>query len=353
MMKAMNALLRLTATAGLLAVTGSAAYAQQVQLTIKDGRVTLKTENATVRQILDEWTRVGGTKIVNADKAAGQPVSLTLVDVPEREALDTVMRQAAGYAVVERTTEAPNASVFDRILVMARTTPVTQTASTAASASASTATYTPPAEPAAAEEQVAQADEPPQPAAPVVNPYAPGGGQGAPGVGPNGGVANGAANGANVNAAAGSTVNVNPPVKFDYTNPQAYFDQQRRAQQAAAQAAGQTGQPGQVNQAQPQFINPYPGSNVAPIAVGGSGGGTTQPQQPSNVPTFGTGTTNQPGVAPTPQPQQPPPNQGGNFNPYNMSGYQPPANAGQAPPTTPVEPDRSKYANPYQPTRTP
>ena len=36
-----------------------------------------------------------------------------------------------------------------------------------------------------------------------------------------------------------------------------------------------------------------------------------------------------------------------------MSGYQPPANAGQAPPATPVEPDRSKYANPYVPTRTP
>ena len=30
-----------------------------------------------------------------------------------------------------------------------------------------------------------------------------------------------------------------------------------------------------------------------------------------------------------------------------------PANAGQAPPATPVEPDRSKYANPYVPTRTP
>jgi hypothetical protein len=348
-----NKPLTAAALAALLFVgSAGSAFAQQVQLTIKDGRVTLKAENATVRQILDEWTRVGQTRIVNADKAAGQPVTLTLVDVPEREALDTVMRQAAGYAVVERTSDVPNASMFDRILVMARVTPVTQTASGSNGASgASSATYTPPAEPAApAEEQVAMAEEqPPQPAAPVVNPYAPGGGQGAPGaVGPNG-----AANGANANAAGGSTVNVNPPVKFDYTNPQAYFEQQRRAQQAAAQAAGQTGQPGQVNQPQQQFINPYPGSNVAPIAVGGSGGGTAQPQQPSNVPTFGSGTTNQPGAAPAPQPAQPPANQGGNFNPYNMSGYTPPANSGQAPPATPVEPDRSKYANPYVPTRTP
>jgi len=343
-MKAMNAFFRVGVAAGLLAVTSSAAFAQQVQLTIKDGRVTLKTENATVRQILDEWTRVGQTKIVNADKVTGQPLSLTLIDVPEREALDTVMRQAAGYAVVERASDGQNASTFDRILVMARTTPVTAPAAgAAASASASIATYTPP-EPVAPDDQVALAEEPPPPAAPVVNPYAPGGGAGQPGApGTNG------ANG-NVNAAAGNTVGVNPPVKFDYTNPQAYFEQQRRQQQAAQQAAPQTGQPGQVNQAPQQFINPYPGSNVAPIAVGG---GNTQPAQPSNVPTFGGGTTTAPGQAPAPQPTQPPAGTGSNFNPYNMSGYQPPANAGQAPPTTPVEPDRSKYANPYVPTRTP
>jgi hypothetical protein len=350
-MKAMNALFRFSAAAGLVALTSSAAFAQQVQLTIKDGRVTLKTENATVRQILDEWTRIGQTKIVNADKVTGTPLTLTLIDVPEREALDVVMRQAAGYAVVERNGDAPNSSMFDRILVMARTTPVTQVASSGAGSSASSAnvaTYTPPAEPA--EEQVAMAEEPPSPQAPVVNPYQPNGGQGAPGaVGPNG-MANGA--NASVNGGAGGTVGVNPPAKFDYTNPQAYFEQQRRAQQAAAQAAGQTGQPGQVNPQPQQFINPYPGSNVAPIAVGGSG--AAQPSQPSNVPTFGGGTTSAPGAAPAPQPAaQPPSGTGNNFNPYNMSGYTPPANAGQAPPATPVEPDRSKYANPYQPTRTP
>jgi hypothetical protein len=354
-MKAMNAFFRLSAAAGLVALTGSAAFAQQVQLTIKDGRVTLKAENASVRQILDEWTRVGQTRIVNAEKVTGPPLTITLVDVPERDALDTVMRQAAGYAVVERTADVPNASMFDRILVMGRTTPVTQTASAGSggSSSGSAATYTPPEPAAPADEQIAMADEPPQPAAPVVNPYG-GNGGGAPGaVGPNGMANNGAngANGANANGAPGATVGVNPPVKFDYTNPQAYFEQQRRAQQAAAQATGQTGQPGQVNQTQPQFINPYPGSNASPIAVGG--GGTAQPQQPSSVPTIGTGTTSAPGVASAPQPAQPPANQGGNFNPYNMSGYQPPANTGQAPPATPVEPDRSKYANPYVPTRTP
>jgi hypothetical protein len=348
-MKAMNAFFRVSAAAGFLAVTSSAAFAQQVQLTIKDGRVTLKTENATVRQILDEWTRVGQTKIVNGDKVTGQPLTLSLIDVPEREALDTVMRQAAGYAVVERASEAPNASTFDRILVMARTTPVTQVASTAGSSSpgANAAAYAPPPEPVAPEDQVALAEEPPQPAAPVVNPYA---GPGAPGaVGPNGMAngANGAAAGAN-----GATVGA-APVKFDYTNPQAYFDQQRRAQAAAAQAAGQTGQPGQVDPQPQQFINPYPGSNVAPIAVGGTGS-AAQPQQPSNVPTFGSGTTtNAPGAAPQPQATPPPAGTGSNFNPYNMSGYVPPANSGQAPPATPVEPDRSKYANPYQPTRTP
>src|SRR5690349_4809028 len=182
-----NKPLSAAALALLLAGSVSPAFAQQVQLTIKDGRVTLKTENATVRQILDEWTRVGQTRIVNADKVTGTPLTLTLIDVPEAEALDTVMRQAAGYAVVERTKDVPNSSRFDRILVMARTTPVSQPAAGAASASSSTvATYTPPEPVAPAEEQLVMNDEPPQPAAPVVNPYQPNGGNagqpGAPGM---------------------------------------------------------------------------------------------------------------------------------------------------------------------------
>lgn len=332
----------LTLAAWLAAGAFSVASAQTVSLSIKDGRVTLKSENATVRQILDEWARVGQAKVVNAEKVTGPPMSLTLVDVPEREALDTVLRQAAGYAVVERqAAAATNVSVFDKILVMGRTTPVQQ--NTSASASPGPQTYTPDA----GDEPIVADNEPPQPQAPVVNPYNTGGTPGAAGA--NGTNANNAYPGMNSGGGAGSTVNVRPPeTRFDYTNPQAYFDQQRRNQQAAQQQSTTTSQPGIAPAPQPQLFNPYPGSNASPIAV--QPPQSSQPTVPTATPTAGN-TSSQPGIAP--QPTTPPAGTGGNFNPYNMNPYQMPPNAGSAPPTTPVEPDRAKYANPYVPTKPP
>ena len=50
------------AAALLLAVSTASA---DVQLTMQNGRVSLVATDATVRQILTEWARVGHTKIVN------------------------------------------------------------------------------------------------------------------------------------------------------------------------------------------------------------------------------------------------------------------------------------------------
>ena len=41
-----------------------------------------------LRQILEEWARLGQTTIVNGDKLTGPPMTLQLVDRPEREVLD-------------------------------------------------------------------------------------------------------------------------------------------------------------------------------------------------------------------------------------------------------------------------
>ena len=41
-----------------------------------------------------EWAKVGETKVVNAEMPGG-PVTLELVDVPEKEALDILLRTAA------------------------------------------------------------------------------------------------------------------------------------------------------------------------------------------------------------------------------------------------------------------
>ena len=63
------------------------------------GKVDLAAENATVRAILTEWARVGGTRIVNAERLAGPPVTVEFKDAYEQQALDALLRGVAGYIV--------------------------------------------------------------------------------------------------------------------------------------------------------------------------------------------------------------------------------------------------------------
>ena len=344
--------------------SASAAFAQQVTLTLNNGRVTLKATNATVRQILDEWARVGGTKIVNGDKVGGQPVTLTLIDEPEGQALETVLRSSAGYMVSERANPTANGSRFDRIMLMGRTTPVTATASAGNNAYTANGPV-PPGGTFQAEGPVTADDDvdPPQPTAPVVNPYAQGqnaGGaatgapgavnptnaNGVPGMGtglgqqqqaaaaaaaqqqgvqPNPGYSNVYGQG-QVNTGTGAagvqsggvgsiSTGAQPEVKFDYANPQKYF-QQRGNQNTSS-------------------MQPYPGVPLSPTAQG-TGTGPATP---------GTGA---PGaVNPTTPSNQNP--YSPNFNPYNLpaGGGVPTTTPGTVSTPTPVEPDRAKYANPY------
>lgn len=97
----------------------SPAVAADLTLQIRDGRVTLDARRVPVREILAEWARVGETQIVNADRVEGPPLTLRLVDVPEREALDMVLHRASGYVAVLRAIDAPGASAFARIYVLA------------------------------------------------------------------------------------------------------------------------------------------------------------------------------------------------------------------------------------------
>ena len=46
----------------------SSASAQVLSLEFHDGRVRLTAENVPVSRILDEWARLGGTKIVNGER---------------------------------------------------------------------------------------------------------------------------------------------------------------------------------------------------------------------------------------------------------------------------------------------
>lgn len=110
---------RIFALAALLTALAVPAHAQQtVKLQFDGGQVTLSAQNAPVRTILAEWAKLGGATIINGDRVAGPPVTLELAGVPERQALDIVLRSVAGYIVAPRPAGSTGASAFDRIMIL-------------------------------------------------------------------------------------------------------------------------------------------------------------------------------------------------------------------------------------------
>src|SRR5260221_8446438 len=98
-------------------LTASTASAD-VQLVLSAGRVSIAAKDATLRQILAEWARVGQTTVVNIERIPGGPLTLELTDVSEGEALDVLLRAVGGYMAAPRETPVEALSVFDRIFVM-------------------------------------------------------------------------------------------------------------------------------------------------------------------------------------------------------------------------------------------
>jgi hypothetical protein len=88
------------------------------------GRVSLSAKDATIAQILAEWAKVGQTKIVNAERVGGVPLTLELTNVPEVEALEILLRSAGGYLLAPRRAEMANASRYDRILILPQGSPI-------------------------------------------------------------------------------------------------------------------------------------------------------------------------------------------------------------------------------------
>lgn len=124
---------RAVATVGIVLALASPSAAGQVTLVIRDGLVTLDAKDATLREILVEWARVGHTRVVNAERVSGGPVTVQLTDVPERQALDTLLRAAAGYLAVSRAASQASDSIYDRIVIMPGTRPTVTPASPSSS----------------------------------------------------------------------------------------------------------------------------------------------------------------------------------------------------------------------------
>jgi hypothetical protein len=269
--------------------------ADELTLTMNQGSVTVVAERVSLKQILAEWARVGKTTIVGAERLSGPPLTLHLENVPERQALETLLRSAAGYMAAPRLQPAaPGASLYDRILILPTST---------APAVAAAAPVRPGARPA--QRVVREPEEPPpfdfsEPAVDQTDaqPDLP----------------------ADVSEAQRRGVDPNENPELDYANPQLAM-QRRLQQQQEAQAGTSSGSavPGMIAQPPSQTPNVFPGT-----ATRGSVGTATPPvsARPGEI-------------------VQPP--QGMQMNPYGLPpGVQPGSVQGPA-----VPPDRSKYVNPY------
>ena len=102
----------------LVAAAAAPLNAGDLKLEIRDGRVTLEAKDVTVPQILAEWARVGQTRIINMERAGSAAVTIQLTAVPERQALDIILRAMSGYLAAPRPEGAVGASAYDRILIL-------------------------------------------------------------------------------------------------------------------------------------------------------------------------------------------------------------------------------------------
>jgi hypothetical protein len=118
--------------ATLAAVPLVVSAADDISLTIHDGRVTVTARDAAISDVLQAWSRAGGTTIVNGEQLRGTRVTVQLVDVPEEQALDVILRQTGGYIARKRATPVASGSGFDRVVIMARSSAVPPPAGPAA-----------------------------------------------------------------------------------------------------------------------------------------------------------------------------------------------------------------------------
>lgn len=99
---------------------------RKLDVSFNNGNVTIVAENVTLREIMAEWGRKGGSRIVNAEKLGGAAIPyLEFKDEPEVVVLRSLLRDVPGYGAAPRIAPAANASSLEAVFILAtRTVPV-------------------------------------------------------------------------------------------------------------------------------------------------------------------------------------------------------------------------------------
>jgi hypothetical protein len=99
------------------------AQTPHVSLVLDERGVTLDARDATLREVLSEWERVGGMKLLNAEVLDDRRVTLQVSAVGEREALDILLRDLGGYVLGVRGAGASGGSQFGTLVLAANRGP--------------------------------------------------------------------------------------------------------------------------------------------------------------------------------------------------------------------------------------
>jgi hypothetical protein len=121
----------LVASALATIASAQAAPAQRtLEITFRNGRVTLVASGVTLQEILAEWQRKGGSTIVNGAGLSGGPVTYEFRDVPETAVMASLLRSAAGVIVAPRRPGGPaGASLIEQVIVLPTSRPTTSSPS--------------------------------------------------------------------------------------------------------------------------------------------------------------------------------------------------------------------------------
>jgi hypothetical protein len=104
----------------------TAPAARTLELSFNSGRVTLIASGVTLPEILAEWQRKGGSKIVNGQALTGGPVTYEFRDVSETAVIASLLRNAAGVIVAPRRPSGPTGpSMIEQVIVLPTSRPTT------------------------------------------------------------------------------------------------------------------------------------------------------------------------------------------------------------------------------------
>ena len=100
-----------------------AAQAGPLRMVFDSGEVSIDADAVSLHAILDEWSRLGGTRVDGIEKLPDAVITLHLAAMAEGQALAAVLLGRNGYGTAPRKPGETGASQFSRIVLLSPSAP--------------------------------------------------------------------------------------------------------------------------------------------------------------------------------------------------------------------------------------